>query len=123
MSEQEAQDTAADADVERAIDDATEAVAIQTRRLEELAGDDATGDAMGLGSLMDVPVRVTVEVGRTKLTLGELVAVRPGSLLELDREAHEPADILVNGKVVARGEVVTIDDQYGVRITSVQKLG
>jgi len=63
-------------------------------------------------------VRVTVEVGRARLTLGELVGLRSGSLIELDREAHEPADILVNGKVVARGEIVTMDESYGVRITS-----
>ena len=51
----------------------------------------------------------------------ELVELAPGSLVVLDREAQEPADILVNGKIVARGEVVTMNDNYGVRITSVQK--
>jgi len=74
---------------------------------------------MGLAHLLDVPVRVTVEVGRTNLTLAELVQLGPGSLVTLDREAHEPADILVNGKIVARGEVVTIDGSFGVRISSV----
>jgi flagellar motor switch protein FliN/FliY len=68
-------------------------------------------------------VRVTVEVGRTRLTLGELTRLRPGSLLELDREAHEPADVLVNGKTVAHGEIVTIDGCYGVRISDVAGSG
>ena len=54
------------------------------------------------------------------MTLAELIQLTPGSQVTLDREAHEPADILVNGKVVARGEVVTIDKTYGVRITSVK---
>ena len=72
---------------------------------------------MGIESLMDVPVRVTVQIGRTRMNLGELVRMKPGTLLPLDREAHEPADVLVNGKIVARGEVVTIDHSYGVRIT------
>jgi flagellar motor switch protein FliN/FliY len=111
--------------LEEAIEQATEAVAVQANELEELdaiAPDGADGsDPMSLSNLMDVPVQVTVEVGRTRMTLGELVSVRPGSLVELDREAHEPADILVNGKIVARGEIVTIDDTYGVRVTDVER--
>ena len=106
--------------LEEAVDEATEAVSIQSSQLDELAEGDATGEGVGLGNLMDVPVRVTVEVGRTRITLGKLVKLGPGSLVTLDRESHEPADILVNGKVVARGEIVTIDDRYGVRITRVE---
>ena len=94
-------------------------VAVQQSHLPELA-DASTGQSMSLGHLMDVPVRVTVEVGRTRMRLAELVHLSPGSLLELDRGAHEPADILVNGKIVARGEIVTIDQSYGVRITRVE---
>ena len=105
--------------VEKAVDEATEAVRIQTEQLQEFGSADATGDPMGLPHLLDVPVQITVEVGRTRMSLADLVELGPGSLIELDREAHEPADILVNGKVVARGEVVTIDDNYGIRITSV----
>ena len=111
---------AQDADLERAVDAATEAVAVRAQELEELAGG-ASGEEVGLSNLLDVPVRVTVEVGRTKMRLADLVHLAPGSLLELDREAHEPADILVNGKIVARGEIVTIDQSYGVRITEVRK--
>ncbi len=107
-------------DIEQAIEDATEAVAVQNSELQEL---DETGAAaganVGLDGLLDVPVKVTVHVGRAQVTLGELVKLTSGSLLELDRESHEPADILVNGKVVARGEIVTINDYLGVRITSV----
>ena len=118
MSEQEEQATDA-ADLEAAVDAATENVAVQANELEELTGSPA-GEGAGLAHLMEVPVHVTVEVGRTEISLGELAQLAPGSLLELDREAHEPADILVNGKVVARGEIVTIDESYGVRITSVE---
>ncbi len=105
-------------DIESAIDQATEAVAVQASELEELDGPQPGGDPLGMRSLSDVPVRVTVEVGRTRLTLRELVELRSGSLIGLDREAHEPADILVNGKVVARGEIITMDEKYGVRISS-----
>lgn len=105
--------------MDEALDEAAQAVVVETNKLDELSGGKASGDPIGLGNLMDVPVKVTVEVGRTRLPLGELVKLGPGSLLVLDREAHEPADILVNGKIVARGEVVTIDGAYGVRVTAI----
>jgi flagellar motor switch protein FliN len=104
---------------EHAVDAATQAIAVESARLEELHGASVSGAGLGLDSLMDVPVRVTVEVGRRRLTLAELSKLGPGALLVLDREAHEPADILVNGKVVARGEIVTVDGSYGVRVTEV----
>ena len=107
--------------LEQTIDQATEAVAVQSSQLDELANDPESGDPIGLDSLLEVPVRVTVQIGRARMSLGQLVQLGPGSLVPLDREAHEPADILVNGKVVAHGEVVTIDDTYGVRITSVMR--
>src|SRR5690606_5595898 len=86
---------------------AGETVTVRGTELPEIQGDAPEG-AMGIGVLMDMPVRVTVEVGRVSVSLGELCRLGPGSLLQLDREAHQPADILVNGKVVARGEIVTI---------------
>ncbi|MEE8469682.1 MAG: flagellar motor switch protein FliN, partial [Planctomycetota bacterium] len=107
--------------LEQSIDRATEAVAVQSSQLDELSPDPASSDPIGLDSLLEVPVRVTVQIGRARMSLGELVRLGPGSLVPLDREAHEPADILVNGKVVAHGEVVTIDNTYGVRITSVMR--
>jgi flagellar motor switch protein FliN len=111
--------TKEDTNIEQTLDQAAEAVAVQTSELEALTEGATDGENVGLGSLLDVPVQITVHVGRTRITLGELVNLTPGSLLELDREANEPADILVNGKVVARGEIVTIDDSYGVRVTDV----
>lgn len=107
------------ADLEQALDEATEAVRVQSQNLDELADQPSEG-ALGLSHLMDVPVQITVEVGRRRLNLSELCKLGPGSLLELDREAHEPADVLVNGKVVARGEVVTLGESYALRITEVQ---
>lgn len=119
MSDEKATD--AGPELERAIDQAAEAVAVQASQLDELDPSGPTGQPIGLDNLLDVPVRVTVQIGRTRMSLGELVKLGPGSLVPLDREAHEPADILVNGRVVARGEVVTIDESYGVRITSLEK--
>ncbi|QDV04983.1 Flagellar motor switch protein FliN [Planctomycetes bacterium Poly30] len=111
-------------DLETSIDEATAAVAVQAAEFGEIDGvTDSEGNPIGMDALMEVPVRVTVRIGRASLSLGELVKLGPGSLVPLDREAHEPADVLVNGKVIARGEVVTIDNTYGVRITSVDSDG
>jgi flagellar motor switch protein FliN/FliY len=118
MSETKAQPQGA---VEQAIDDATAAVRVQSERLPDLDRGAISGDPLGLPHLLSVPVQITVEVGRTRMLLSDLVKLAPGSLIELDREAHEPADILVNGAIVARGEVVTIDEYYGVRITRVNQ--
>ena len=107
--------------MEAAIDQATATVAVEFGKLAQLGASNASGDTLGFENLLDVPVKVAVEVGRVRLTLADLVKLQPGSLVELDREAHEPVDILVNGKVVARGEVVTMDQKYGVRVTSVEK--
>lgn len=104
---------------EVAIEAATRAVEVGAAHLAELEGAHSAGAAIGMAHLMDVPVRVTVEVGRRKLPLSELARLAPGSLVVLDRQAHEPADILVNGRVVAHGEIVTIDGAYGVRVTRV----
>lgn len=100
-----------------------ERVSVTKTELPELGEGKAGGNPLGLAQLLDVAVRVTVEVGRAKLTLAELVQLAPGSLIQLDREAHEPVDILVNGKIVARGEIVTIEQSYGVRITAVTAAG
>ncbi|MBJ02688.1 MAG: flagellar motor switch protein FliN [Planctomycetes bacterium] len=106
--------------LEATIDQATEAVAVQSKELDELL--DSAGDEqpLGISNLMGVPVRVTVQVGRARISIAELVQLKPGSVMTLDREAHEPADILVNGRVVASGEVVTVGSHYGVRITDVR---
>ncbi len=111
--------TEEDVDIEAAIGDATEAVQVASQQLDELGAGAASGDPVSMAQLMDVPVEVTVEVGSVRVNLGELMQLGAGSVLELDREAHEPADILVNGKVVARGEIVTVGGRYGVRIVSV----
>jgi len=106
--------------LEQALDQAASAVAVGTRNLEELATSGAAGEELSLQQLSDVPIPVTVQLGRVRLTLGQLCRLKNGALLELDRESHEPADILVNGKIVAHGEIVTIENHYGVRITSVE---
>ena len=72
-----------------------------------------------LDRLRDVPVDLAVEIGRTTMTIGETLALGPGSIITLNRLAGEPVDLLVNGKPIARGEVVVIDEEFGLRITEV----
>ncbi len=77
------------------------------------------GDPAELERLTDVEVQIAVEIGRTRMTLGSALALGPGSIVTLDRLADQPVDLLVNGKPVARGEVVVIDEEFGLRITEV----
>jgi flagellar motor switch protein FliN len=70
-----------------------------------------------LSLLADIPVEVAVEIGRLRMPLRELLSLEPGAVLELDRAADAPVDVLVNGRLVARGEVVVIDGEFGVRVT------
>jgi flagellar motor switch protein FliN len=72
-----------------------------------------------LARLRDVPVDLAVEIGRTRMTIGETLALGPGSIITLNRLAGEPVDLLVNGKPIARGEVVVIDEEFGLRVTEV----
>jgi len=72
-----------------------------------------------LSRLHDVSVELAVEVGRTQMTIREALALGPGSIVTLNRLAGEPVDLLVNGKPIARGEVVVIDEEFGLRVTEV----
>lgn len=71
--------------------------------------------------IMDVPLEVTVELGRTKKSIKEILEFAPGTIIELDKIAGEPIDVLVNGKLVAKGEVVVIEESFGVRVTEIIK--
>jgi flagellar motor switch protein FliN/FliY len=76
-------------------------------------------DGSGMRILSDVEMTVTAELGRAYMTVRELLSLTPGSIVELDRIAGTPIDVLVNGTVVARGEVVVVDEEFGVRITEI----
>ena len=74
-----------------------------------------------IGLIMDVPLEVTVELGRTSKTIHDILDFAPGTIIELEKIAGEPIDVLVNGKFVAKGEVVVIEESFGVRITEIIK--
>ena len=77
------------------------------------------GERRGIEMLHGVDMEVTVEIGRARMTVRELLDLAPGAVLELDRAAGSPADLLVNGRLIARGEVVVIDEDFGLRITEI----
>ena len=73
----------------------------------------------GLDLIMDVPLRVTVELGRTRMQIRDVLDLGKGSVVELDKLVGEPVDMLVNGKLIAKGEVVVIDENFGIRVTDI----
>ncbi len=78
-----------------------------------------TADLSRIGLLRDVSLSVTVELGRSRITIQELLSLTPGAVVELDREVGSLADLLVNGTLIARGEVVVVEDTYGIRISEI----
>lgn len=72
-----------------------------------------------LDLLLDVPLDVTVELGRSRMTIQDLLGLTPGSVIELDKIAGEPLDIVVNDRLIARGEAVVVNDKFGIRITDI----
>jgi flagellar motor switch protein FliN/FliY len=88
----------------------------------EAAGPVSTGDEKrdrNLGLILDIPLKVTVELGRTKMVVSELLNLGQGSVIELSKLAGEPMEVLVNGKLVARGEAVVVNEKFGVRLTDI----
>ncbi|WP_367398013.1 flagellar motor switch protein FliN [Azonexus sp. R2A61] len=83
-------------------------------------GPSAAGGVMNeLDMILDIPVQITVELGRTKITIKNLLQLAHGSVVELDAMAGEPMDVLVNGTLIAQGEVVVVNDKFGIRLTDI----
>ncbi|MBW2092539.1 MAG: flagellar motor switch protein FliN, partial [Deltaproteobacteria bacterium] len=77
------------------------------------------GKTRQLDFILDIPLEVTVELGRTKMLINDLLQLGQGSVIELDKLAGEPLEILINNKLVARGEVVVVNEKFGVRLTDI----
>jgi flagellar motor switch protein FliN/FliY len=112
---QDAEGAAAVATAE-ALPEAPEAHGAEFTRLDAQAPPEAK---TSLDLIMDLELRLTAELGRTELMIRDLLQLGPGSIIELDKTVGEPVDVLVNNRLVARGEVVVIDDSFGVRITEI----
>ena len=89
--------------------------------LDELKASGQTSGGVGqdLDVILDIPVTISMEVGRTAITIRNLLQLNQGSVIELDRLAGEPLDVLVNGTLIAHGEVVVVNEKFGIRMTDV----
>ncbi|QLE86145.1 MULTISPECIES: flagellar motor switch protein FliN [Shewanella] len=116
MSTEDTGDDWAAAMAEQAIEEA------QAVELDELANESAPlseDDAAKLDAIMDIPVTISMEVGRSFISIRNLLQLNQGSVVELDRVAGEPLDVMVNGTLIAHGEVVVVNDKFGIRLTDV----
>lgn len=93
--------------------------AVRPVEYSHVRGGSAGGASSGVELIMDVQLQVSVELGRACMTVRDVLALGAGSVVELDKHAGEPVEIVVNNKTVARGEVVVIDENFGVRITEI----
>ncbi|MDF2178285.1 flagellar motor switch protein FliN [Aliiglaciecola sp. CAU 1673] len=94
---------------------------VQVAELDELEDDSKlTGEEKRkLDTILDIPVTISMEVGRSHISIRNLLQLNQGSVVELDRVAGEPLDVLVNGTLIAHGEVVVVNDKFGIRLTDV----
>ncbi len=117
----------ADADWGDALQEQSDAEDIEAATFDELEAQAETGSTTAtsisedikLDVILDVPVTVSMEIGRTSINIRNLLQLNQGSVIELDRFAGEPMDVLVNGTLIAHGEVVVVNDKFGIRLTDV----
>ena len=93
--------------------------AVSTVTFDELSDDSSPGHDPKLDVIMDIPVSLSMEVGSTEISIRNLLQLSQGSVVELDRVAGEPLDVMVNGTLIAHGEVVVVNERYGIRLTDV----
>ncbi|WP_299791308.1 flagellar motor switch protein FliN [uncultured Shewanella sp.] len=116
MSTEDTGDDWAEAMAEQALE---EAQAVELDELTDTASALSEEDAAKLDSIMDIPVTISMEVGRSFISIRNLLQLNQGSVVELDRVAGEPLDVMVNGTLIAHGEVVVVNDKFGIRLTDV----
>ena len=95
--------------------------AAQAARFDELQpdGKDATSGDVKIDAILDVPITISMEIGRSRINIRNLLQLNQGSVVELDRLAGEPMDVLVNGTLIAQGEVVVVNEKFGIRLTDI----
>lgn len=103
---------------EQGDEDGGSEVAAEAAQFQQLQPEAATGE-IKLDAILDVPVTIAMEIGRTRINIRNLLQLNQGSVVELDRLAGEPMDVLVNGTLVAQGEVVVVNEKFGIRLTDI----
>lgn len=100
--------------------DATQAEAATAKVFEQFSGDtEKSGNLSDFSMILDIPVNLTVELGRTRISIRDLLQLAHGSVVELEGLAGEPMEVLVNGTLIAQGEVVVVNEKFGIRLTDV----
>jgi len=119
--EQDTMDEWAAALAEADVVDSDDVVAAEFDELEDTGGGTSLNEdeSRKLETILDIPVNISMEVGRSKISIRNLLQLNQGSVVELDRVAGEPLDVLVNGTLIAHGEVVVVNDKFGIRLTDV----
>jgi flagellar motor switch protein FliN/FliY len=112
-------DVWADALNEQAETEAADTKAADTASFDELKDESVPGSDVNLDVVLDIPVNLSMEIGRTKISIRNLLQLNQGSVVELERLAGEPMDVLVNGTLIARGEVVVVNEKFGIRLTDI----
>ncbi|EGI73854.1 flagellar motor switch protein FliN [Pseudoalteromonas sp. SR43-6] len=100
-------------------DDSGEAHVAELDELSDSKHEMSGDEKRKLDTILDIPVTISMEVGRSKINIRNLLQLNQGSVVELDRVAGEPLDVLVNGTLIAHGEVVVVNDKFGIRLTDV----
>ncbi|MDP2635475.1 MULTISPECIES: flagellar motor switch protein FliN [unclassified Pseudoalteromonas] len=100
-------------------DDGGDAQVAELDELSDAKHEMSTEEKRKLDTILDIPVTISMEVGRSKINIRNLLQLNQGSVVELDRVAGEPLDVLVNGTLIAHGEVVVVNDKFGIRLTDV----
>jgi len=113
LNEQAESEAAADANVDSALG------ATSAASFDELTDSSMPGSDVNLDVVLDIPVNLSMEIGRTKISIRNLLQLNQGSVVELERLAGEPMDVLVNGTLIARGEVVVVNEKFGIRLTDI----
>ncbi len=120
----EQSDAESDADWGDALKEQAQADAFESARFQDLGEGGhgrplPSGDEIKMDVILDIPVTISMEIGRTLISIRNLLQLNQGSVVELDRLAGEPMDVLVNGTLIAHGEVVVVNDKFGIRLTDV----
>lgn len=123
MPENEHHENQAQETLEKAMQaDAQEEASAHYEQLSDLFEDGGNGsnkESLSLELILDIPLNLTIEIGRTEMPIQKLLQLTQGAVIELDKMVGEPMDVLVNGTLIAQGEVVVIDDQFGIRLTQI----
>lgn len=117
----EAAGSAAEADWGAALEEQEKAESAEKVSMKNLVEDEREGNVgdTNLDVILDIPISISLQIGSTKISIRNLLKLNQGSVVELDRLAGEPLDVLVNGTLIAHGEVVVVNEKYGIRLTDV----